>query len=178
MRGTQGDFALTPDELRAVARFVLESARVVLPTFEAQHPGDVRPRWAIEAAEEFAAGAPRTKLQRIASMEAHRAARGAATEEARLAARAAGDAASAAYLHPIARADQVGHILRATALRARIAELQAGGDPAAGARVLEEAAQRATPALVGVLCRYPAVPPGHGRVAQLQADLDAALRPH
>lgn len=70
---------------------------------------------------------------------AHRAATEASTEASRLAAQAAGDAASAAYLHPIAKAHQAGHILRAAANAARITEMKAGGDPAVGDRVIEKA---------------------------------------
>ena len=115
-----GDFKLSADELRAVARFAAESAEEVLPVFETAHWDDPRPRKAIEAAWAFAGGGRRMKLQRVASLDAHRAAAGAATEAARLAARAAGDAAAAAYLHPLADATQVGHILRAAALAARV----------------------------------------------------------
>jgi hypothetical protein len=92
------------DELRVVAHYALESAEEVLPVFEDANPGAPRPRAAINAAREFVNGAKRTELQRITSLDAHRAAKEATTEAARLAARAAGDAASAAYLHPIARA--------------------------------------------------------------------------
>ena len=72
-------------------------------------------------------------MQRVTSLDAHRAARRAPSEAARLAARSAGDAASAAYLHPIAQAGQVGQVgqvLRASANAAWIGELAAGGDPA------------------------------------------------
>jgi hypothetical protein len=95
---------------------------------------------------------------------------------ARLAARSAGDAASAAYLHPIARAHQVGHILRAAASAARIAELGAGDDPDIGARAIEGARQRATPVLIDILERYPRSPAARDRVAQLMAALDTELR--
>jgi len=74
----------------------------VLPVFEAARPDDARPRAAIGAAREFINGARRTKLQRLASLEAHRAARDATDEAVRLAARSASDAASVAYLHPLA----------------------------------------------------------------------------
>jgi len=171
-----GDFALTMDELRAVARFVVACAEEVLPEFEHVHPRDPRPRAAIDAAREFADGARRTRLQRVTSLDAHRAAREASTEVARLAARSAGDAASAAYLHPIARATQVGHILRAAASAARIAELNAGGDPAAGEPLIDEARHRATPTVVAVLSRYPVPPITRDRVSELQSALDAALR--
>lgn len=171
-----GEFDLTLDELRAVARYVVEHAEDVLPGFEEAVPDDPRPRAAIDAAWEFVNGANRTKLQRVTSLDAHRAARSAPSEAARLAARSAGDAASAAYLHPIAQAGQVGHILRAAASAARIGELQAGGDPAIGDQLLERSRRRATPVLIDVLCRYPLASPANARVAQLMGRLDRSLR--
>lgn len=171
-----GDFDLTMDELRAVARFAAHSAEEVLPVFEAAAPDDPRPRAAVAAAREFVDGAKRSRLQRVTALDAHRAAVEADTEAVRLAARAAGDAASAAYLHPIAKATQVGHILRAAACAARVAELQAGDDAAAGERSIEAARRRATPVIVDVLSRYPAAPRGKGRVAHLMSALDASLR--
>lgn len=142
MSDVVGDFTLTMDELRAVARFVTESAQEVLPVFEEAAPEDSRPRAAIDAAWEFINGAKRSRVQRVASLDAHRAAAEAASEATRLAARCAGDAASAAYLHPIAQAGQVGHILRAAASAARIEELVAGGDPAVGESSIERACSR------------------------------------
>ncbi|TDC68230.1 exonuclease SbcC [Actinomadura sp. GC306] len=176
MATVSGDFQLTMDELRVVARFAAQSAQEVLPVYEAAVPGDPRPRAALDAAWEFVNGARRTKLQRVTSLDAHRAAKEATTEVARLAARAAGDAAAAAYLHPIARATQVGHILRAAASAARIAELDAGGDAAVGDMVIEQARQRATPVLISVLSRYPSAPTAKNRVAQLMSNLDSSLR--
>ncbi|MGY1439973.1 putative immunity protein [Streptomyces reniochalinae] len=177
MTGTvSGDFELTMDELRVVARYVARAADDVLPVFEDAAPEDPRPRAALDAAWEFVNGARRTRLQRVTSMDAHRAAKDAPTEVSCLAARAAGDAASAAYLHPIAEAHQVGHILRAAASAARIAEIGAGGNREAGNRVIEQARHRATPALVDVLLRFPSAPAGRSRVAQLMAALDASLR--
>ncbi|MFE6969695.1 putative immunity protein [Isoptericola sp. NPDC057653] len=176
MTTVAGDFDLTLDELRVVARYVAESAEPVLPLFALDRPDDPRPGAALAAAWEFVGGAPRTRLQRVTALDAHRAAREATTEAARLAARAAGDAAAAAYLHPIARATQVGHILRAAASAARVAELRAGDDPEAGLRAIDEARARATPALVDVLRRYPPAPTGRSRVAALMSLLDADLR--
>jgi hypothetical protein len=175
-RTVPGDFDLTMDELRVVARYVAGHAEDVLPVFEQAVPDDPRPRAAIDAAWAFINGAKRTTLQRVTSLDAHRAARSAPSESARLAARSAGDAASAAYLHPIARADQVGHILRASASVARIGEIGAGGDAAAAEALLERSRQRATPALVDVLRRYPPAKSGGNRVAQLMSALDHALR--
>ncbi|MFJ9175814.1 putative immunity protein [Streptomyces sp. NPDC102360] len=171
-----GDFDLTMDELRAVARYAAQSAQQVLPVFETAVPDDPRPRAAVDAAWEFVGGAKRSRLQRGTALDAHRAAAEADTEAVRLAARAAGDAASAAYLHPIAKATQVGHILRAAACAARVAELAVGGDPEAGERSVEQARRRATPVVVDVLGRYPAAPRGKGRVAHLMSALDASLR--
>ncbi|MEV0254091.1 putative immunity protein [Streptomyces sp. NPDC050732] len=176
MTSVSGDFELTMDELRAVARYAVVSAEEVLPVFEADSPDDPRPRAAVGAAREFVNGARRTKLQRTTALDAHRAAREATTEAARLAARAAGDAAAAAYLHPIAKASQVGHILRAAASAARVGELNAGAGPAVGLELIERARRRATPALIDVLCRYPLAPPGKSRVAELMSVLDASLR--
>ncbi|WP_329214335.1 exonuclease SbcC [Streptomyces sp. NBC_01485] len=174
-----GDFDLTMDELRVVARYVVRHAEDVLSVFEQAVPDDPRPRAAIDAAWAFINGAKRTKLQRVTSLDAHRAARSAPSEAARLAARSAGDAASAAYLHPIAQAGQVGHVLRACASAARIGELEAGGDPAIGDALLERSRRRATPVLIDVLCRYPLATAtgGSSRVARLMSTLDHSLRP-
>lgn len=171
-----GDFELTMDELRVVARYTVESAQDVLAIFEDAHPEDARPRAAVEAAWTFANGAARTKLQRVASLDAHRAAKASVSDAASHAARAAGDAASAAYLHPLAKATQVGHILRASACAARAAELRAGDDPVVGDAVIQQARQRATPVLIDVLGRYPPAPTAKSRVAHLMKALDSALR--
>ena len=168
-----GDFELTIDELRVVARYVAETAAEVLSVFEAACPDDLRPRLALDAAWEFVGGARRTKLQRVTSLDAHRAAKEAPSEAARLAARSAGDAASAAYLHPLADAAQVGHILRAAASVARITEIS---EPGAAVASLDRAVERASPVLLDVLARYPVVPAGKNRVAELMSVLDSRLR--
>ena len=59
---------------------------------------------------------------------------------------------------------------------ARAAELMAGDNRDVGADHIEQARRRATPAVVEVLKRYPAAPPGGGRVGELLRDLDGALR--
>lgn len=171
-----GDFDLTVDELRVVARYAVESAEQVLALFEKGHPGDTRPRAAISAAWTFAEGGPRTNLQRATALEAHRAAKTATSEAAKQAARAAGDAAAAAYLHPLAKSTQVGHILRAAACGARAAELSAGAAPEVGDASIEEAYRRAPAVLIDVLRRYPPAPTGKSRAAQLMTNLDTLLR--
>jgi hypothetical protein len=168
-----GDVELTMDELRAVTRFAAECAVGVLPAYEGAEPDDPRPRAAVDAAFVFADGGPRSNLQRTAAVAAHRAAKDASAETARLAAMACGDAAAAAYLHPIARATQVGHILRAAACAARIAELQTGSPDQAHVRAL---AARAAAPVPEVLRRYPTAPRGGSRLSVLVSALDSTIR--
>ncbi|MGR6964631.1 putative immunity protein [Geodermatophilus sp. URMC 61] len=170
------EIVLSAQDLREVTGYAAGSAQEVLKVFERARPADSRPRDAVDAAWAFARGGERGKSLRDAAWAAHRAARDAGTAAAGDAARAAMCAASAAYLHPLADAHQVKHILGAAAHAARAAELVSGGDRGAGAAHLERARRRATPAVVGVLRRYPAAPPGGGRVGELLRDLDEALR--
>jgi hypothetical protein len=151
-----GEIVLSMQDLREVASYAAESAQEVLEIFERAYPADSRPR--------------------DTAWTSHKAARDADTAPAGDAARAAMCAASAAYLHPLADAHQVKHILGAAAHAARVAELIAGGDRDVGAEHIEHARRRATPAVVEVLKRYPAAPPGGGRVGELLRDLDEALR--
>ena len=167
---------LSKQELREVARYAAESAQDVLPIFESAHPGDSRPRDAVDAAWAFVRGGERGKALRDAAWAAQRAARDADSAAAGQAARAAMCAASAAYLHPLADAHQVKHILGAAAHAAGAAELMAGDDRDVGADHIKLARGRATPVLVDVLSRYPPAPPGGGRVGELLRDLDEALR--
>jgi hypothetical protein len=167
---------LSTQDLREVTRYAAESAQEVLEIFERAHPTDSRPRDAVDAAWTFARGGERGKTLRVTAVAAHKAARDTGTAAAGDAARAAMCAASAAYLHPLADAHQVKHILGAAAHAARAAELMAGDDRAVGAEHIEQALRRATPAVVDVLKRYPAAPPGGGRVGELLRDLDKALR--
>ena len=172
-----GDFDLTGDELREVTRFALSFAEDVLAEFEQTRPGDERPRNAISAAHRFADGERRSKLQRVTSLEAHRAVKDTDVPAARCAAQAAGDAASAAYLHPIAKATQVGHILRSAANAVRIAELKASDPVAAVESALTEVEARATPLLLDVLNRYPEfATTSKIRTNQIMTELDSRLR--
>lgn len=171
-----GDFDLTMDEIRAVVLFAADSAQSILADFEADVRDDLRPREALVAARTFSEGAPRTNLQRTTAVAAHRAAKSAPTETARLAALACGDAAAAAYLHPIARATQVGHILRAPSCAALVAELQAGDDGIVGTGNVEAIAEHANFPLPDVLRRYPLAPQGTSRLSQLMVALDTAIR--
>ena len=176
MQTRSGDFALTMDELRVVAAYAVACAAPALVIFQKTHPDDPRPADALEAARVFAEGAPRSNLQRSTATAAHRAAKDAATEAARHAATAAGDAAAAAYLHPLAKATQVRHILGSAAHAARAAELARGDDPVVAEYVVTAAGRRATPVVLDVLARYPRAPKGGTRVAVLMERLDSMLR--
>jgi hypothetical protein len=170
------DIILSMRDLREVTSYAAASAQEVLEIFESAHPDDSRPRDAIDAAWTFARGGKRGKTLRDTAWAAHKAARDADTAAAGDAARAAMCAASAAYLHALADAHQVKHILGAAAYAARAAELVAGDVRDIGAEHIEQARRRATPAVVDVLSRYPAAPPGGGRVGELLRKLDEALR--
>ncbi len=169
------EIPLSTQDLRAVTGYAAESAQEVLELFERAHPADSRPRRAIDAAWAFARGGDRGKPLRDTAWAAHRAAGEAGATAAGDAARAAMCAAAAAYLHPLADAHQVKHILGAAAHAARASEL-AAGDCRGFAGHREGARRRAGPVVVEVLCRYPEAPRGGGRVGELVRDLDAALR--
>ncbi len=162
------------DEIRSVTAFALASAEQALPQFEACHPNDSRPRDALAAASAFVHGDRRSRSQRVTATAAHRAGREAASPLPFHAAMAAGDAAASAYLHPLADAAQVNHILRATAHTIRVFELFPSedgiGDP------ITRMVGLATPLLIDVLCRYPRIEAGVNRVSELVHELDNRLR--
>ena len=170
---------LSRSELREVAGYAVACARPALAIFDRERPDDRRPRAAIDAAQAFADGAERTKALRDSAWAAYRAAqeaRDAGLSAASDAARAAGDAAGAAFLHPLAKATQVKHVLGSAAHAARAFELAAGDDATVGADHIAQSRIRAHPVVVDVLRRYPVAPPGGGRVGELIRQLDASLR--
>ena len=117
MANETGEIVLSMRDLREVTSYAAESAQEVLEIFERAHPADSRPRDAIDAARTFARGGKRGKTLRDTAWAALKAARDADTAAAGDAARAAMCAASAAYLHPLADAHQVKHILGAAPTR-------------------------------------------------------------
>lgn len=180
----RADFELSMDDLRTVAAFTSTAAEVVLPYFEARCPDDGRPRQALESAQAFALGDPRSKVQRMSAPAAHRAGREAASAVEFHAAMAAGDAAASAYLHPLADTTQVKHILRAPAHAVRVFEVIDGHDEGSDTdSLLQRFATFATPRLIDVLLRYPRMgarpnPIGRGanRISCLMQELDELLR--
>jgi len=170
---------LSRSELREVAGYAVACTRPALAIFERERPDDRRPRAAIDAAQAFADGAERTKALRDSAWAAQRAAqdaRDAGQAAASDAARAALAAAGAAFLHPLAKATQVRHILGSAAHAARAFELAAGDDPSVGADHIARSRTLVHPVVLDVLRRYPAAPPGGGRVGELIRQLDASLR--
>ncbi len=166
-------------ELRAVARCAVACARPALAIFERERPDDRRPRAAIDAAQAFADGGERTKALRDSAWAAQRAAheaRDAGRAAASEAARAALAAAGAAFLHPLADAAQVKHVLGSAAHAARAFELSVGDDPAVGLEQIARSRILVPRVVVDVLRRYPSAPPGGGRVGELIRVLDASLR--
>ena len=159
-----------------MAAYAVAGAEKALAIFEDAAPNDSRPRDAIAAARAFAGGGRRGKTLRDTAWAALRAAREAETAAAREAARAAVAAASAAYLHPLADAHQVKHILGAAAHAARAIEIQAGDDRNVGMAHIAQAGGCAPAGVVDVLLRYPEAPPGGGRVGELLRYLDRMLR--
>ncbi|MGL9618431.1 hypothetical protein QRQ56_10550 [Bradyrhizobium sp. U531] len=164
------------EDLRRVAAYAVENAAEVLEIFERAHPADARPRDALDTVRTFVQGGKRGKALRDAAWAAMRAAQESEAAAASQAARAAMCASSAAYLHPLARATQVRHILGASAHAARAIELAACDAPASGADYLGRAVRRASPGLVEVLRRYPLAPPGGGRVGELMRVIDRRIR--
>lgn len=176
MTGNMSEIVLSKQDLREVTSFAAACAEAVLAVFEADQPDDSRPRDAVTAAWAFAGGGERGKSLRETASAALKAAKSAGTAAAREAAWAAMSAAGAAYLHPLAKATQVKHIVGAAAYAARAAELVAGDDRTVGAQYVEQAVHRATPVVVDVLRRFPVAPSGGGRVGELIRMLDADLR--
>ena len=160
------DVELSLDDIRVVTRFAVACASSVLTTFQEVAPGDDRPRRALAAALAFAGGGPRTQDLRTTAVAAHRAAKQVDDDRAHHAAIAAGDAAASAYLHPLADATQVRHILGAAAHAALARPDERADEPLA----------LADDHLRDVLQRYPRTSPGSTELTRLAHHLDGRLR--
>lgn len=168
------DFDLTLDQLRAVTAFNVACAEQVIDLFDRVRPEDARPREALDAATAFVRGGPRSRAQRAAAPAAHRAAKEVGPPAA-FAAMAAGDAAASAYLHPLADAAQVGHILRGPAYCV-LALRDRRDEPLPRRDAVAAVLRCATPAVSEVLLHYPRVHPGRREVAVVMSELDALVR--
>ncbi|MCJ0978867.1 exonuclease SbcC [Rhodococcus sp. ARC_M12] len=149
--------------------FAATCARRALPFFEAAHPGDLRPRSAIECAEAFADTGHRTAALRQLAWAAHKAAREAPASAATDAALSAMHAAGAAFLHPLYSPHQVKHIL-GSAVHLVLAH------PEAVAEQVEWIDFQADTTLRSVLRRYPSPAAGRTRFGVLMVRLDTELR--
>src|SRR5690348_14311976 len=123
---------LTENDRRVVGFWAADCAERVLPLFEAKAPSDPRPREAIDGIRVFARGGKRTAQLRSLALAALAAAREVGDPAATAAARAAGIAASSAYIHALANPDQAKHALGPAVYAARARELTADDDPIPG----------------------------------------------
>ncbi len=94
---------LSEDDRRVLAVWAADCAERTLPLFEAQAPGDTRPREAIAGGRAFARGELRIGPVRALAIAAHAAAREVGDPAAVAAARAAGHAAATAHMASHAR---------------------------------------------------------------------------
>jgi hypothetical protein len=167
---------LSDEDLRVVTAFAADCAERVLGLFEERVPEDDRPRRAIDAARRFVDGARRTKELRTVAWAALAAAKETTDPVAIAAAQAAGYAAGAAYLHPLATAGQANHLLGPAVRMAQAREFATDSDPAVGDQEIRWAIEQA-PARVRVLLgQMPAREPGRSRVSTLFYQLDSGLR--
>jgi hypothetical protein len=166
---------LTDGELRGLGRWAADCAERALPLFEATAPADPRPREALEAVRAFGAGGRRTAHLRSAALAALAAAREVDDPVAEAAGRAAGYAASSAYLHPLASPHQVRHIVGPAQYEAYAREL-ATGDPDVGHAEIRWAIDHAPEAVRDLIRRFPAGKPGRSRLGELHRQLEAGLR--
>lgn len=106
------------NEHRLLVLWAVECAEHVLPDFENKHPGDDRPRKALETVHRWVNGESKTSEVRKVAFASHAAARDATSPEAIAAARSAGHAAATAHAP--------GHAIHAASYA-----IKASGDPMA-----------------------------------------------
>jgi hypothetical protein len=174
---------LSETDRRLVAVWAADSAERVLGLFEAEAPGDSRPRDAIAGLRAFARGELRVR-QALRLASAHAAAREVAAPAALAAARAAGQAAATPHMGA--------HALGAAAYAAKAAGLAAPDRPDALTDEIRWQLGRLSPAVRAALRQLPPVgersdgPLGPGLLARgllgtiirdLQANLDDATYP-
>ncbi|CCQ14055.1 putative uncharacterized protein [Rhodococcus sp. AW25M09] len=156
-------------DVQRVAAFAAACARRILPVFEELHQSDLRPRSAIDGAEEFAATGGRTAALRQRAWDAHKAAREVPASAATDAALAAMHAAGAAFLHPLYSPHQVKHIL-GSAVHLLLAQ------PEAVAEQIDWIHTQADTTVCTILRRFPEPTGGRTRYGALLTQLDTELR--
>ena len=162
-----GALTLSEHDRRVLAVWAADCAERTLPLFEAQAPGDARPRDAIEGLRAFARGEMRIGPARALSAAAHAAAREVDEPVAVAAARAAGHAAATAHM--------AAHARGAAAYAAKAAGLAAPRDPTAVADAVRWQQLHASPAVRAVLRRLPPPTRAAGVLGELISDLHREL---
>lgn len=89
---------LDKNDHRLLVLWAVECAEHVLPDFENNHPGDDRPRKALETARRWINGESKTSEVRKSAFASHAAARDGTVPRAIAAARSAGHAAATAHV--------------------------------------------------------------------------------
>lgn len=171
-----GTLPLTLDDLRQLARWAESCAAPALPVFEAHCPDDPRPREALAAALAFADGAERSGALRKAAWAAQAAARETSAPAATAAARAAAAAAGAAYLHPIATAHQLNHILAPAGYAAHALALRSEDPARIGEMEIDSAIAGAPSAVRRLIAQLPPRASSRTALGRLFHRLDTGLR--
>ena len=125
--------SLLDEDHRLLALWAADCAEHVLGLFEASHPGDRRPRLAVDAARAWARGEIRVTEAKVAAYHANEAGRGLPDPE-KYAAYAAGQAGVVAHV--------AAHELGAAAYAIRATRAAAGIDGVEAARLRERDWQR------------------------------------
>lgn len=169
-----GAFPMTLDDLRQLARWAEACAARAVTVFEAQCPDDPRPREALVATLAFAEGAERSGALRKAAWAAQAAGRDAADPAATAAARAAAAAAGTAYMHPIATAHQLNHILAPAGYAALALALRSSAR--VGDMEIDSAIASAPAAVRNLIAQLPPRAPSRTALGRLLHRLDTGLR--
>jgi immunity protein 5 of polymorphic toxin system len=170
--------SLSESDRRLVAAWAADCAERVLPIFEAEMPGDGRPRAAIARTRAFARGELDTATEIRRRFADGGAAREAKSKAAAAAARAAGQAAAVCHMGA--------HALGAAAYAARAAALVAPDRPEAARDEIQWQLAHMTPAVHAALQTLPPVGehrsgplgPGllaSGQLGQIIRDLQAGM---
>ncbi len=171
-----GALPLTIGDLRQLARWAEACAARAVTVFEAQCPDDPRPREALVATLAFAEGAERSGALRKTAWAAQAAARDAADPAATAAARAAAAAAGTAYMHPIATAHQLNHILAPAGYAALALALRSQDPARVGDMEIDSAIASAPAAVRNLIAQLPPRAPSRTALGRLLHRLDTGLR--
>jgi hypothetical protein len=162
MKRQPGALTLSEDDRRVLAVWAADCAERTLSLFEAQAPGDTRPRDAIDGLRAFARGEMRIGPVRALSARAHAAAREVGDPAAVAAARAAGQAPAVAHMAAHGRG---------VAYAAIAAGLAAPDDPAAVADEVRWQLDQTSPSVRDVLRRLPPPTRPAGMLGALISDI-------